>query len=195
MYASVLTGGIACGKSVVANLLRLYGYSVIDADKCAHKILSQNSKLIAAHFGSEVIESSGVNRAKLGQIIFNDKAKKELLESILHPLIFKEITQQGSKLEKRKSPYFMDIPLFFESKSEYKARFIICVYAPKSLQLERLMQRNNLSESDALKRIDSQLDIEIKRHRSDFVIENVGDLKDLQKNVEAFLDKFSKFYA
>lgn len=198
MYGNVLTGGIACGKSTVANMLRLYGYHVIDADSVAHEMLDKNASVIAKNFGENVLldskDSKKVNRAILAQIIFNDNDKKKLLESILHPLIFEQITKQSEILENKKKPYFMDIPLYFETKNVYKARFIICVYADKEMQLQRLIMRNNLSKDEALKRIESQIDIEIKRKKSDFVINNTSDLKTLQKNIESFLQQLEKIY-
>lgn len=194
MYGNVISGGIGCGKSSVANLLRLYGYSVIDADSVAHDVLNEKSEEIIENFGSEILENGKINRTKLGEIIFNNRAKKELLESILHPQIWEKISQQCEILEGKKKPYFMDIPLYFESKHKYKARFVICVYASKEIQLERIMKRNNLSKEEALKRIESQIDIESKRQKSDFVIENTSDLKTLQKNLDAFLEVFLSKY-
>ncbi|MWV61834.1 dephospho-CoA kinase [Helicobacter saguini] len=194
MMGNILTGGIACGKSTVANLLKLEGFGVIDADSISHKILDENSLLIASHFGDSILQDSKINRAALGKIIFNDSNQKELLESILHPLIYERISKECSILESKNKPYFIDIPLYFESKYNYKARFVVCVYASKEIQLQRLMIRNNLSKDEALKRVESQIDIELKRQKSDFVIENVSDLKTLQKNVESFLKEFYKAY-
>ncbi|WP_317398002.1 dephospho-CoA kinase, partial [Helicobacter bilis] len=122
-----------------------------------------------------------ISREKLGNIVFNNAEKKAKLESILHPLIQQYIAQECEILEKKKSPYFIDIPLYFESKYEYKKRFVICVYATRDMQIQRIQARNNLSLEDAIKRVDSQIDIEIKRSKSDFVIENTSDLKTLQK--------------
>lgn len=194
MYGNVLTGGIGCGKSTLANLLKLEGFNVIDADSIARKVLDEKSEEVIAHFGSQIMQDSKINRAKLGEIIFNNPDKKELLESILHPQIHEIIMAKCEIFESKKKPYFMDIPLYFESKYKYPSRFVICVYASKEMQLERIMKRNNLSKADALKRIESQIDIETKRVRSDFVIENTSDLKTLQKNLETFLKVFlSKF--
>ena len=128
-----------------------------------------------------------ISREKLGNIVFNNAEKKAKLESILHPLIQQYIAQECEILEKKKSPYFIDIPLYFESKYEYKKRFVICVYATRDMQIQRIQARNNLSLEDAIKRVDSQIDIEIKRSKSDFVIENTSDLKTLQKNIESFV--------
>lgn len=140
------------------------------------------------------IKAITISREKLGNIVFNNAEKKAKLESILHPLIQQHITQECEILEKKKSPYFIDIPLYFESKYEYKKRFVICVYATRDMQIQRIQARNNLSLEDAIKRVDSQIDIEIKRSKSDFVIENTSDLKTLQKNIESFLQTFLSQY-
>lgn len=135
-----------------------------------------------------------ISREKLGNIVFNNAEKKAKLESILHPLIQQLIMQECEILEAKKSPYFIDIPLYFESKYEYNKRFVICVYATRDMQIQRIQARNNLSLEDAIKRVDSQIDIEIKRSKSDFVIENTSDLKKLQKNIESFLQTFLSQY-
>lgn len=140
------------------------------------------------------IKERTISREKLGNIVFNNAEKKAKLESILHPLIQQYITQECGILEKKKSPYFIDIPLYFESKYEYKKRFVICVYATRDMQIQRIQARNNLSLEDAIKRVDSQIDIEIKRSKSDFVIENTSDLKTLQNNIESFLQVFLSHY-
>ena len=140
------------------------------------------------------IKERTISREKLGNIVFNNAEKKAKLESILHPLIQQYIAQECEILEKKKSPYFIDIPLYFESKYEYKKRFVICVYATRDMQIQRIQARNNLSLEDAIKRVDSQIDIEIKRSKSDFVIENTSDLKTLQKNIESFLQTFLSQY-
>lgn len=193
-YANIITGGIGCGKSTVSKLLSLKGFCIVDADVISHEILNKNVATIKANFGAEIIENGVVNRSKLGSIIFNHQAKKELLESLLHPLIYQRIIEQCCILETKKKPYFIELPLYFESKFDYKARFVVCVYAPQDTQLQRIMKRNNLDADSALKRIHSQMDIEIKRAKSDFVINNTADLQVLQHNVAMFLQDFMTYF-
>ncbi len=194
IYTNVLTGGIGCGKSVVSRYLMLEGFSIIDADKIAHALLDKNANVIASNFGSDIIYNGMVDRKKLGAIVFRDRQKKILLESILHPLIYSEITNQSEVLETKKKPFFVEIPLYFESKFTYKNRFVICVYAPKDIQIQRIMQRDKLDTNQANQRIDSQIDIEIKKNKSDFVIDNSKDLKSLEKNINEFLLIFRNEY-
>ncbi|WP_180675037.1 dephospho-CoA kinase [Helicobacter sp. 11S02629-2] len=193
--AVILTGSIGCGKTTVANLLRLQGYKVIDVDKIAKDALEVKKDKVLELFGKDVTDTKGeIVRSKLGALVFGDEAKRKLLESLLHPYIYQEVDRQSLALEKFKVPYFLDLPLFFESTHHYTYRFVACVYAPKSMQLKRVMSRDGLDEKAALERIESQLDIEVKKEKSDFVIENIGLLKDLQANVESFLEKLEKAF-
>lgn len=196
MYANILTGGIGCGKSTTARLLSLHGFKIIDADEISHKALDMAKECVIYEFGNSILtkDTHCIDRKKLGNIVFQDSIKKAKLESILHPIIRQNIIKECAILEEKKSPFFIDIPLYFESEYKYSARFVICVYATKDIQIQRIQKRNNLDLQEAIKRIDSQLDIEIKKAQSDFIINNTSDLKALQKNVESFLQTFLKYY-
>ncbi len=189
--AIAITGGIASGKSTVCNLLKLYGYSIIDTDSIAHNALESSREAVIKAFGDEILESPlKINRKKLGEIVFKDKAKLALLESILHPQIRKEVTLQAQRLESQKILYFIDIPLFFELEARgdgYEIPRVLLVYTPAETQLKRMQKRDNLSVESATLRLSNQMDIELKRQRSTFIIENTGDIKSLQKQVEEFL--------
>ncbi len=185
-HAIVLTGGIATGKSTAANLLRLYGFHVIDADTIAHEVLDAQSEQIAKLFGSRYVQDGKVLRKKLGALVFNNEQERKKLESLLHPKIKAQIVRQAKEQERFGIPYFIDIPLFYETKN-YDLSPVVVVYAPKELQLERLIRREGLSFQEAKRRIELQLDIEQKRQMADFVIDNSLDLKHLQEQIEAFI--------
>ncbi|QDF27732.1 dephospho-CoA kinase [Halarcobacter anaerophilus] len=182
-YAIALTGGIATGKSTVCNLLKLHGFLTIDADKIAHKLLDQNSSKIALMFGDEYVEDGKVLRKKLGKIIFSNEENKLKLEALLHPLIKDEIEKESRVFEEQKKPYFIDIPLFFE-KMNYPISKSLVVYTPKEIQIQRLMQRDNITEEEALLKISNQMDIEEKKSMADLIIDNSSNLKNLQNEVE-----------
>ncbi len=184
--AIVLTGGIATGKSTVSNFFKLYGYSIIDADKIAHKILDENIQNIKTIFGENFIKENKVDRKELGKLIFSDKEAKQKLETLLHPLIKIEIENEAKKLEKYGIHYFIDIPLFFETKN-YDIKNSLVIYAPKELQIDRVLKRDNLTKQEALNRVNSQMDIENKRELATFVIDNSMDLKHLQAEIEKFI--------
>ncbi len=182
--AIVLTGGIASGKSSAGALLSMLGFRIIDADSIAHKILQEQAPKIAEYFGQEYLdEQNRVNRRALGGLIFSDSIAKKRLESLLHPLIRQEIKAQSQKQEQFKKPYIIDIPLFFET-GEYPIKKVIVIYTPRSTQLERLIKREGLSKEEAEARLNAQIDIEEKRKRATWVIDNSGDLKQLQRECE-----------
>ena len=194
-FGIVLTGGIATGKSTVAAYLKLYGFSIIDADKIAHKILEEKKEEIKRVFGSEIIKEDRVNRKALGKIVFSDKSKLKKLEEIVSNRIKEEIFSKAKGLEKKEVPYFIDIPLFFEKKENYSNfKKVVLVYAPKEIQLERLLKRDKLNKNDALKRIKFQIDIEVKKELADFVVDNSKDLKHLEKEIKKLLEWVNAFY-
>lgn len=188
-YAIALTGGIATGKSTTATILKARGYEIVDADSIAHEVLRQKCREIVEVFGEGVLEGGEICRKKLGVIVFGDAQKRAALEEIVLPRVNEEILSRAEKLEARGEIYFLDIPLFFEQggRERYPVKWVVVVYAPKSCQLARLMARNNLTQTEALQRIDAQLSIESKRARGDFVIENLGDLEALEGSVKRVL--------
>lgn len=186
--AIAITGGIASGKSSVCNLLKLYGYSIIDADKIAHNALNILKDEVVLEFGSKILDSSNnIDRKKLGAIVFCDDTKRKILEHILHPFIRNEILQIAKELEKYKKVYFVDIPLFFEAKEKYPINRILLIYTPKQIQIDRLIKRDNIKAELALKKIESQIDIESKKALSTYIIDNSKDLAHLQSQIESFI--------
>lgn len=185
-HAIALTGGIATGKSTVCSLLKLHGYEIIDADKIAHKTLEESKEQIVEIFGSEYIKADAVDRKLLGKLVFGDIEAKAKLESLLHPKIRETIYAACAELDKKCVPYFVDIPLFFETKA-YDIKPIVLIYAPKETQIERAMKRDSLTHDDALRRIENQIDIEKKREMADFVVNNSKDLPSLQNEVQRLI--------
>ena len=182
-YAVALTGSIATGKSSVIKILSLYGFYFIDADKVAHQILDEQYQAIAEMFGADLIVNHKVDRKALGAIVFADPEKRKELETLLHPLIYDEIERQAIEQDKLKKPYIIDIPLFFEG-GRYPIERSLVVYTTKEQQLKRLMQRDGYNTEDALKRIETQIDVDEKRKKATYVIDNTGDLEQLQQECE-----------
>lgn len=192
-YAIALTGGIATGKSSVASLLTLNGLRIIDADTIAHRILDENHLWVREHFGEEYVNGTKVNRPLLGKKIFADPEAKKNLEAFLHPKIRAAIEEASEKQDRLGYPYLIDIPLFFETSS-YPIEHSVVVYTPKAIQLERFMKRNGFSEEESLRRIESQMDIEEKKARATWVIDNSSNLKHLQKECEQFVETIKVLY-
>jgi len=182
-YAVALTGGIATGKSTVAKFFSFFGFTVIDADNIAHEVLDQQYKAVGKLFGDEVIKNKKVKRKKLGKIVFKDEKKRKELEALVHPLIYEEIERLSEEEDRLAKPYLIDIPLFFETK-RYPIERSLLVYVDKKTQIKRLMHREGYSKKDAKRRIDSQLDIEKKRKKSDYIIDNMDDLNHLKNECE-----------
>ncbi|MCE3038331.1 dephospho-CoA kinase [Helicobacter anatolicus] len=195
-YGIVLTGGIASGKSSVCKILCNEGFEIIDADKIAHEILKRSKGEIVKKFGEGILENGEIDRSRLGKIVFDNQEKRIMLENILHPKIFCEILSQAKKIEQNKKFYFLDIPLFFETggRERYFPFLVVSVYVDREVQIQRLMFRNKLSKSEALKRVNAQISLEDKRKKSDFVIENNGNLEELLESVKLFLQNLEKNY-
>lgn len=192
-YAVVLTGGIATGKSTVAQIFKEYGFEIIDADQIAHEMLDLHAEKIVELFGNEYVDNGVVQRKKLGSLIFGNLNEKKRLEALLHPLIYHEIEKQSIGLDKLKKPYLVDIPLFFET-NRYPIHKSIVVYVPKALQLERLMKRDESNQESALQRIEAQLPIEEKKQKASYLIDNQSDLKALQLECDKVKDKIIQDY-
>ncbi len=186
-YAIALTGSIATGKSTVANIFKDYGFKIIDADTISHTMLDAQHEKIAELFGEAYVENGKVMRKKLGALIFGDTYAKAKLEALLHPLIYDEIEREARLLDEKAKHYLVDIPLFFET-NRYPIKESIVVYVPKALQLERLMKRDGSSNIEAQRRIESQMNIEQKREKASYVIDNSKTLKNLQLECDRVRD-------
>ncbi|WP_122893719.1 dephospho-CoA kinase [Arcobacter peruensis] len=184
--AIALTGGISTGKSTVCNILKEHGFSIIDADKIAHKLLDESSNEIASMFGDKYVLDGKVIRKELGKIIFSNEENKLKLEALLHPLIEKQIIEESKVLEEKNKTYFIDIPLFFE-KMHYPIPKSLLVYTPKDIQTKRLMNRDNISEDEAKLKMSNQMDIEEKKSLSDLIIDNSKDLKHLENEIKKII--------
>ncbi len=193
--AIVITGVIGSGKSTVVNLLRVYGFSIIDADEIAHRALDESIDEIKSEFGSEFIKDNKVDRKSLGSLIFSDSKAKKKLENILHPLIKEQIFAEASRLESSNYPYFIDLPLYFEKSPVYDEFQSVCVvYAPEQICLKRIIERNNLDFNEARLRLESQISIEKKREIATYIIDNSSDLKHLNLEVNSFITTLKAKY-
>jgi len=193
-YAIALTGSIATGKSTVAKFFTLFGFTVIDADSIAHDILDKQQVKIGQLFGEKLIIEGKVDRKALGSIVFSDENKRKKLEALLHPLIFNEIEQLSKEEDKLQRPYFVDIPLFFEN-GRYPIAKSLVVYTPKYIQLKRLVLRDGYNEEEALNRIETQIDVENKRKRATYVIDNTDNLIALKHECMRVKEKIEKDFS
>jgi len=180
-----LTGGIGSGKSAVSAQLKTLGIWVVDADQVARDVVSVGSpalKSIAEHFGDQILLKNGaLNRANLRQQIFLDKAQKQWLESLLHPLIGASINEQ---LNAGSSIYtVLESPLLLETLQYKKTDFVVVVDASETLQRQRASKRdgNTPAQIDAI--INSQMQRKKRLERAHWVLDNQHDLSHLSSQV------------
>lgn len=184
-----ITGSISTGKSTVTEIIRKKGYLVIDADSITHELMKKgkiNYNNIVDYFGECILDKNKeIDRKKLGNIVFNNKEKLKALNNLTHDNIFNKIDMLINRSEN--NIIFLDIALLFESFKNYITDLgideIWLVYTTPDLQLERLMKRNSLKKEDAINRINSQMSIDDKVSKSDFILYNTKDVKFLEKQV------------
>jgi len=188
-----LTGSIAVGKSFVCEVLRELGAFVLDADQTARDVVAPGSKglaLIAEKFGREVLTESGeLDRARMGAIVFADETKRQLLNSIVHPLVFEaqDAWLAEKERENERGVAVVDAALMIESCGYKRFTKLIVVWCEPQIQLQRLMMRNNLSEAEAVKRIRAQLPQEEKKRYADFLIDTSGGFESTRRRtIEVF---------
>lgn len=190
-----LTGGIGTGKSTVSQILKDRGFPVIDLDVISHEVIEFSSVVekIVQNFGREVLDEDEagnctISREKLGKIIFANKEKRLALNSIMHPEILKVMHKKILECKSEKNKIiFVEVQLLFEVQWEKEFDYILLVAAKRDMQVRRVLERDKRSEEEAWNIINSQMSLDEKREKSDFVIENDGNMDDLNKKVDKFL--------
>ncbi len=186
-----LTGGIASGKSTVAQMLVELGAVHIDFDVLAHRVERPGQpaweEMVAA-FGREILNGDEtINRAVLGEVVFRDAARRERLNAIVHPAVFASWRRELEDIEKQ-SPHAVvlsDVPLLFEVGAEGMVDLVLLVYIPPAEQLRRLMLRNGYTRPEAEARLASQMSIDAKLARADLVIDNRGTREETRRRAAA----------
>ncbi len=195
-----ITGGIACGKTTVSQLLADKGAIPINADEIGHQLLKADSPVInelTKTFGKNILDETGdVSRKELGAIVFNDKTAREQLNSILHPLIIQRSRSLAQQLvlEDPTCAVLLDAPLLIEAGAYESVDMIVVVTSSNETQIHRIIERSNeqnrpLTETEAQARIDSQMPVTEKVKYADVVIENEDSLEALKKQVDVLWNK------
>ena len=166
MLKIAITGNIAAGKTQVENTLSKY-FKVFDTDKIAHNKLNE----LKEFYGYDVFTNGKIDRKKLGELVFNNPDLRSKLENLMHPLIKKEVLNIFENY-KNEEVIFISVPLLFETDFYQLFDKILFISADENIRLKRLQQRNNLSKTDALLRIKSQMPEEEKIKRANFIIKN-----------------------
>ena len=198
MIIAGLTGGIATGKSTVSLILREAGAIIIDADTIARDAVKKNLPAwheIVRIFGEEVLLTDGeIDRAYLGDIIFRDPAKKEILNKIVHPYVIQKVAELIDKIGKETpdSIVILDVPLLIEAGMDKGLEDVVLVYTPEWIQIERLIERDGISDEEALLRVRSQMPIEEKKKFATIIIDNSGSIEATKKRALEVFDGLKK---
>jgi dephospho-CoA kinase len=168
-----LTGGIGSGKTTVAKIFELLGVPVYYADDASKRLYATNKDLMTdlkKHFGEDIYTDEQLNRSKLAAIVFNDAAKLDLLNSLVHPLTIKDAEEW---MQQQTTPYIIkEAALLFEAGSASVLDYIIGVSSPQPLRIKRVMERDGVGREEVLSRMQRQMDEESKMLLCDFVIKN-----------------------
>ena len=189
-----ITGGIATGKTAVSNILQEMGFDIIDMDIISREVikLPEIIKMLTEEFGIDILTDGSVDRKKLRETVFNDKEKVDKIDDIMHPAIIKISQEKIEKLKgMKKKLIVVVIPLLFEVQLEYLVDKILLVAASREKQTERIIKRDNTNKTDAENIINSQMSLDEKRLKSDYIIENNGSLSELREKVLKFLNNLN----
>ncbi len=184
-----ITGGIASGKSTVSNIIKGSGYKIIDADIISREIVEKGKPAlqeIVDSFGKEILNEDGsLNRKYLGSIVFSAPSKLKKLNEITHKRIVETIHKEVTYHKKvgKEKILFLDAALLIELNIQNIVDEVWLVSVDKNVQIQRLMDRNNISRKEAINRIDSQMSLEEKKKYADVIIDNSKDLEHLKSQI------------
>ncbi len=185
-----LTGGIATGKSVVADVFENLGCYIHKADEAAHRLMAPRTAAwtkIVRHFGKEVLnKDETINRSRLGTIVYSDQKKRAFLNSLIHPLVMDEKKKVIQRLlkEGRHRIFISEAALTIEAGFERFFDRIVVVTCRPEIQIQRLMDRDRISHQQALQKVQSQMSPEEKTKFGDYIIDSSGTLEETVEQAE-----------
>lgn len=190
-----LTGGLGAGKSTAAAMLAERGAIVIDADELARRAVEPGSvglgRVVEA-FGPDVLAPDGsLDRAALARLVFPDEERRRALESIVHPEVFRLFSEEVERRRDSDDVVVFDVPLLMETGLDEGCDLVVVVHASPDRQMDRAGHRG-LDEEEARARIAAQLDPEERRARADVVLDNDGDLRELQQQVDELWERLER---
>lgn len=193
-----MTGGIGCGKSKVAEIFESLGFYTIDSDITSRKVMEINEPAynqIVSYFGEDILDKDkNIIRKKLGNIVFNNKEKLKVLENIVHPAIYEYERKKRAEIygKDSKAVIITHAALMIESVSYKNYDAVIIVTCNKDVQINRVMQRDNISMLDAEKIISCQINQSERLKYADFIIDNSSNIDDLKKEVKRVYNLISE---
>lgn len=184
-----ITGGIGSGKSTVAKIFSSLGIPVYDADRAAKRLVLTDldmRKKIIENFGSESYINGQYNRRYISQIVFNNKQKLDLLNQIIHPATIRDANRWFLTQD---APYALkEAALIFESNSQKHLDYVIGVYAPEEIRIQRTIEREGISADEVKARINKQMDENEKMNLCDYVIDNSGSVSVITQALEVHVN-------
>ena len=189
-----VTGSIASGKSSFCHILKDLGFELINSDEIVNELYQKDGtayKAITALGIDNITKNDGeINKENLRRLIFNDPAMKQKVETLVHPLVIDEIQ---SRIQKSlKTNFAVEVPLLFEAGLQSMFPCIVTVFAERESLLSNTEKKYGITRAEAEKILSSQMDIEEKMKRSNFVIMNTGTIDDLREKAESLLEKLKK---
>lgn len=172
MKIIAITGSIGCGKTYISSMIKSLGYTVFDADKEVRLIYKNNDflKMLKENFSS-VFENGILNKNNLKKLVFNDKNKLKKLENLIYPFLKIKLKEKIRKSIKNSDFLFIDAALIFEMNWDIYCDYVILADVDKNIQKQRVILRDKISEEDFKKIIANQMDNELKKKMSDFVVD------------------------
>lgn len=187
-YVVGLTGGIASGKTSVANALRDMGMKVLDADAISRSVTAPGGEALAdirKAFGDSMFDGEILNRRALGDVVFRDEQKRRQLEEIIHPLVIgkmKRLTEEANA-----DIVFWDVPLLYETGMDKDCGEVWCVHVPADEQVRRVMRRDHMTRTQAMDRIGSQMPVREKKARAQHLINTSGSFRATRRRVRGLM--------
>lgn len=186
-----ITGGIGSGKSTVVNFIKEKGYTVIEADPLAKKIMETDKQIInkiKRQFGDEVYINNKLNTKYLAEKVFSNNENVKIINSIVHPVVIKTINEMFENEFKDEYIIFVEAALIYEAKIEKYFDYVVVVYSDLENRINRIKQRDNSNEDEITRRMENQLSDEEKKKKADFVIYNNGSLEELKIKVNFLIN-------
>lgn len=188
-----LTGGIAAGKSTLRKELEKIGFVALDADQISREIVKPKTEglnAIRQIFGEGYLVEGKLNRKKLGELVFSNSEQLAKLNSILHPLIKKELRRQIENLKcMGKTKILLEVPLLFETGIDALCDYTIDLEVERETQIARLQQRNGYTYEHAVDRIEAQVSPKFRKSKADLVIENAENVESSKQLVIKYFEK------
>jgi dephospho-CoA kinase len=185
-----LTGGIACGKSVVSRILSQKGCVVRSADEAAHELMAPGRaawKKIVARFGESVLRPDGtIDRGHMGRTVFSDAEARRFMNALLHPLVMAEEKRLAARLERegRTRVFVSEAALTVEAGYASLYDKVIVAHCAPAVQVRRLMERDAIGKEEALRKIGTQMPVAEKLRHADYVIDTSGTLRETVEQTE-----------